>query len=85
MTYLDRFERVDWPPEYRPPCPACGSPLAGLRDLPLDASGTRVAAFGQPCGCNVNDHAQRLQADAPTMTRQDMDRPGFNPVWRTTP
>ena len=64
-------EAVDWPAGYRPPCPSCRSPLAGLREQYARRAGVRqpvVVALGWPCGCAVDEQAAALQAGAPAPT-----------------
>jgi len=59
------LEAVDWPDNYRPPCPACTRPTSGLREQWVRRAGVRqpvVAARAQPCGCPVDEHAAALQA-----------------------
>lgn len=80
----DLLESVDWPGSYRPACPSCRSPLAGLRELYARRVGVRqpvVVALGWPCGCPVDEQAAALQAGAvaPTPLPEDADEAAPRP------
>ena len=71
------LEAVDWPQTYRPACPVCAEPVAGLRERYVRRPGVRepvVVALAQPCGCPVDEHAGALQVAAPA---EDGPRPGL--------
>ena len=63
-----RGRRVDsfaWPEGYRPACPVCGRPTTGIADVQaLTGDRLVIMAVVDPCGCEVNQHAARLQAGA---------------------
>jgi len=64
ISALDELMR--WPADAQLPCPTCGCTTEGLLDRgSLSSSGgivTRTEAL--PCGCDVSDQAQPLQAAA---------------------
>lgn len=54
-----------WPEGYRPPCPVCGQVTTGIADVQaLTGDRLVIMAEADPCGCEVNQHAARLQAGA---------------------
>ena len=66
------LESVDWPDDYRPPCPVCTRPTSGLREQWARRAGVRepvVVARAWPCGCPVDEHAAALQAGAGPVPR----------------
>jgi hypothetical protein len=64
LSALD--ELMTWPPDAQLPCPACGGTTEGLLDRgSIDAhGGTIIRTEALPCGCDVSDQAQPLQAAA---------------------
>ena len=50
---------------YRPGCPVCAGETIGLMDRGQHRQGgLRLRTVAEPCGCDVSDHVQALQAAA---------------------
>jgi hypothetical protein len=59
-------ELMTWPPDAQLACPMCGSTTEGLLDRGSLSSGGGVVVRTEalPCGCDVSDQVQHLQAAA---------------------
>jgi hypothetical protein len=56
---------LEWPDTYRPSCPVCAGETIGLMDRGLyRQGGLRLRTIAEPCGCDVSEYAQVLQAAA---------------------
>jgi hypothetical protein len=60
-------ELMTWPPDAQLACPMCGGTTEGLLDrggFSSNGGGLVVRTEALPCGCDVSDQAQTLQAAA---------------------
>jgi hypothetical protein len=56
---------LQWPDTYRPACPLCATATIGLMDRGhYLQGGLRLRTIAEPCGCDVSEHAQAIQAAA---------------------
>lgn len=62
------LQRVEYPLGQGPGCPLCGGMLTALQEKAGRAAGgwsawEVVLVRGEPCGCDVTDHAAELQKE----------------------
>jgi hypothetical protein len=70
-------ELMQWPADAQLACPMCGGTTVGLLDRGAFSSsggGLVVRTEALPCGCDVSDQAQKLQAAAFAAGYLDLDQ-----------